>query len=377
MRIAIVAGELSGDVLGGGLIEALRRRYPQATFEGIGGPRMIGAGLKSLYPLDALSVMGLVEVLRHLPRLLGIRGDLLRRWRAKPPDLFVGIDAPDFNLPLARRLRAAGIRTAHYVSPSVWAWRQGRVKGISKSIDLMLTLFPFEAAFYQQHRVPVACVGHPLADEIPAGIDMLAAREAIGLADDIRWLALLPGSRAGEVARHVDVFLEAFRLFHAQQPDFCAVIPCATPKLHEQIESRVAAAGLCDYVLLLDGRARDALAASELALVASGTATLEAMLVGRPLVMAYIVAPLTYRIAKRLMRIDRFSLPNLLAGRDLIPEFIQQAATPAALATALEDWLAQPQRMTEVCSEFARLHAELRRNASEAAAQALGTLLAD
>lgn len=374
MRIAVVAGELSGDALGGALLPALARRFPEARFEGIGGPRMQAAGLDSLYPLEKLSVMGLVEVLKHLPELLSIRRALVRRWLADPPDLYLGIDAPDFTLPLAQRLRAHGIRTAHYVSPSVWAWRKGRVRGIAQSVDLMLTLFPFEAAFYAQHHVPVECVGHPLADEIPPGLTIADGRRALGLGPG-RSIALLPGSRAGEVGRHIDGFLAAFARLHARQPVFDALLPCATPALRTQIAARVAAAGLDAQVRLCDGHARDVLAASEVALVASGTATLEAMLVGRPLVMAYKVAPLTYAIARRLMQIDRFSLPNLLAGHDLIPEFIQDAATPDALAAALEAWLHAPARTQAVCAEFAGLHAQLRCKAGERAATALAGLL--
>lgn len=374
MRIAVVAGELSGDALGGALLPALQRHFPQARFEGIGGPRMQAAGLESLFPLEKLSVMGLVEVLKHLPELLSIRRALVRRWLAAPPDLYLGIDAPDFTLPLAKRLRAHGIRSAHYVSPSVWAWRQGRVHGIAQSVDLMLTLFPFEAAFYAQHRVPVECVGHPLADEIPAGITIADGRAALGLGPG-RSIALLPGSRAGEVGRHIDVFLAAFARLRARQPGFDALLPCATPALRAQIAARVAAAGLAAQVRLCDGHAREVLAASEVALVASGTATLEAMLVGRPLVMAYRVAPLTYAIARRLMKIDRFALPNLLAGHDLIPEFIQDAATPEALAAALEAWLHAPARAQAVCAEFAGLHERLRCNAGERAAAALAGLL--
>ncbi|HMW28902.1 MAG TPA: lipid-A-disaccharide synthase [Plasticicumulans sp.] len=374
MRIAVVAGELSGDALGGALLPALQQRFPQARFEGIGGPRMQAAGLESLFPLEKLSVMGLVEVLKHLPELLSIRRALVRRWLAEPPALYLGIDAPDFTLPLAKRLRAHGIRTAHYVSPSVWAWRQGRVRGIAQSVDLMLTLFPFEATFYAQHHVPVECVGHPLADEIPAGLTVADGRAALGLGAG-RSLALLPGSRAGEVGRHIDVFLAAFARLHERHPQLNALLPCATAALRAQIAARVTAAGLDAQVRLFDGHAREVLAASELALVASGTATLETMLVGRPLVMAYRVAPLTYAIAKRLMKIDRFSLPNLLAGHDLVPEFIQDAATPAALAAALDAWLREPARVQTACTEFAGLHERLRCNAGERAAAALAGLL--
>ncbi len=374
-RIALVAGELSGDLLGAGLIAALRRRWPDARFEGIGGPGMVGAGLEGLYPLEKLSVMGLVEVLKHLPELMRIRRGLLARWRTDPPALFVGIDAPDFNLPLARKLRAAGVRAAHYVSPSVWAWRQGRVKGIARSVDLMLTLFPFEAAFYQAHAVPVACVGHPLADAIPLETDRQAARRALGLPEGGHVLAVLPGSRGGEVARHGALFVAAAQRFAARHPGLRILVPCATARLRAQLEAVVAGLGDAGPVRLLDGQAREALGACDLALVASGTATLEAMLVGRPQVMAYRVAPLTYAIAKRLMKIARFSLPNLLADRDLIPELIQDAATPEALAVALEAWLAEPARAEATLAEFARLHRELKRDASETAAAALVGLL--
>lgn len=373
MRIALIAGEPSGDGLGAGLIAALRTRLPQAQFEGIGGERMQAEGLDSLFPLDELAVMGLVEVLAHLPRLLHIRRSLRRHFTARPPDVFIGIDAPDFNLPLEQTLRARGVRTVHYVSPQVWAWRPGRVRAIARAVNLMLTLLPFEAAFYQTHRVPVRYVGHPLADEIPLHSDRAAARQQLGLEPDRPWLALLPGSRLGEVRRLAPLFLAVADWLRERQPDWCFIIPAASAPIHAYLGECLA--GRSGPVVLVRGQARAVLAAADGVLVASGTATLETLLVKRPMVVAYRVAPLSAWLARHLIRVPWFALPNLLAGRLLVPEFIQETATVDHIGPALWRLMTDEAACQLQLKAFVELHGELRHAASERAAAAIAELL--
>ncbi|HOW77016.1 MAG TPA: lipid-A-disaccharide synthase [Candidatus Competibacteraceae bacterium] len=378
MRIALIAGELSGDLLGAGLITALKERYPYAQFVGIGGPAMIGQGLASWVPLERLAVMGLVEVLRHLPELFCIRRQLRQRLLADPPAVFIGIDAPDFNLGLERQLRVHGIPTVHYVSPSVWAWRPWRVRKIARAVDLMLTLFPFEATFYKQQGVPVRYVGHPLADEIPLYSDVGEARQALGLSlpAGTRVIALLPGSRRGEVSRLGPLFLETARGLFARRPDLHFLLPAATPQLYEVLES-LRLEQVPDVPLTLtQGHSREVMAAADGVLLASGTATLEAMLLKRPMVVAYRVAPITAWIARRLVNIPHFSLPNLLVGRELTPEFFQETATVTNLCAAVLHWLDDAAAGAALAAEFAALHIQLRRDASQQAAAAVAELLA-
>jgi lipid-A-disaccharide synthase len=377
MHIALVAGELSGDLLGAGLMAALKSLYPQARFSGIGGPAMIGQGLQTLAPLDRLAVMGLVEVLRHLPELLRIRRQLCQRLLADPPAVFVGIDAPDFNLGLERRLRAGGVPTVHYVSPSVWAWRPWRVRKIARAVDLMLTLLPFEAAFYRDHEVPVRYVGHPLADAIPLRSDAVMARRSLKLdwPAEARIVALLPGSRMGEVGRLGPLFLDTAVWLHARRPDLRFLIPAATPGLHAVLAALRAERAPALPLSLLQGRSREALAAADVALLASGTATLEAMLLKRPMVVAYRVAPLTAWIARRLVTVAHFALPNLLAGRERVPELIQDAATVENLGPAVLRWLDDATAREALVADFDSLHARLRRDASQQAAAAIAELL--
>ena len=376
MKIALVAGELSGDILGGKLIVALRERYPQCSFQGIGGKHMIAQGLESLFPLEKLSIMGLVEVLGHLPGLLWLQWKLYRHFVAVSPDVFIGIDAPDFNLPLERRLRVRGIPTVHYVSPSVWAWRSGRVHKIARATDLMLALFPFEAAFYQDHQVPVCYVGHPLADEIPLRSDQLAARHALGLAESATVLALLPGSRLSEVRLLGPLFVETALWLVCHNRSLVFVIPAATTVIRSYLATILAEQAANLPITLTDGCSRTVMAAADVVLLASGTATLEAMLLKRPMVVAYKVAPLTAWIASKLLLIPRFSLPNLLAGRDLVPEFIQQAATVDNLGNAVLNLLNNPTARTYQEAEFNLLHKQLHRDASRQAATAIAKLLA-
>lgn len=376
MRIALVAGEPSGDYLGGGLIRALAARYPQASFEGIGGEHMIAAGLQTFHPLDALSVMGVVEVLRDLPRLLAIRGDLRRRWRSHPPDVFIGVDAPDFNLGLARSLRATGIPTLQYVSPTVWAWRGGRIRLIRQAVDRMLCIYPFEDAFFAGAGVDSRFVGHPLADEIPLETDHAAARAGLGLDPAETLIALLPGSRRSEINRLLPVFLEVAGRLVERHPQSRFIVPAATPALRTLIEAGLAAETPALPVDVRQGQARQALAAADAGLIASGTATLEAMLLKCPSVMAYRVNALTAMLARRSLRIPYFAMPNLMAGEMLMPEFVQGEANADAITPALMGLLETRQRRRDMAGRFAELHVELRRHASEQAAEAVAGLLA-
>lgn len=366
LRVALVAGEASGDILGSGLMQALKAQHPDIEFMGVGGPRMEAQGLPSYFPMERLSVMGLFEVLGRLVELLLRRRRLVRTLIAERPDVFIGIDAPDFNLGLELKLRRAGIRTVHYVSPSVWAWRQKRVFKIREACDLMLTLFPFEAQFYQQHAVPVRFVGHPLANSIALEVDRAGARQALGLDPDATVVALMPGSRGGEVSRLGPLFLQAAALLNRQRPGLRFVLPCASVPRRDQLEQMLAGQDL--HLELLDGRSHEALAACDAVLIASGTATLEALLHKRPMVVAYRVANMTYRILKRLVKSTFFSLPNLLAGRQLVPEFIQDEATAEALAEAVSTLLHDGQEQTE---GFAAIHLALRQDASTQAAEAV------
>jgi lipid-A-disaccharide synthase len=366
LKVALVAGEASGDILGSGLMQALKRQNPHIEFIGVGGPRMEAEGLCSYFPMERLSVMGLFEVLGRLFELLLRRRRLLRSLIASRPDVFIGIDAPDFNLGLELKLRRAGIRTVHYVSPSVWAWRQKRVLKIRRACDLMLTLFPFEAQFYRQHGVPVRFVGHPLANSIPLQVDRPAARQLLGFSADSTVVALMPGSRGGEVSRLGPLFLDAARLLASRRQDLQFVLPCASAPRREQLEQMLEGRDL--RLSLLDGKSHEALAACDVVLIASGTATLEALLHKRPMVVAYRVANLTYRLLRRFMKTAFFSLPNLLAGRQLVPELIQDAATPQALADALTSLLDDGQDQTE---GFAAIHVALRQDASTQAAEAV------
>lgn len=366
MRVALVAGEASGDILGAGLMQALKAKHPNIEFIGVGGPLMQAQGLKSYFPMERLSVMGLVEVLGRLPELLSRRKRLINTLIAAKPDVCIGIDAPDFNLTLELKLRQAGIKTVHYVSPSVWAWRQKRVLKIRKACDLMLTLFPFEAQFYQDHQVPVRFVGHPLADTIPQQADRAAAREALSLAHDQPVVALMPGSRGGEVSRLGSLFLDAAVRLRALRPGIQFVLPCSSPERRAQLEQMLVGRDL--PLTLLNGRSHEALAACDAVLIASGTATLEALLYKRPMVVAYKVAPLTYRILKHLVSSAYISLPNLLAERLLVPELIQDAATPEELAQLLAPLLDGGEVQTE---GFDVIHRALRRDASLQAAQAV------
>lgn len=369
LRIALVAGEASGDILGSGLMRAIKARHPQVEFIGVGGPLMEAEGMASYFPMERLSVMGLVEVLGRLRELMAKRKALIQTLIEQKPDVFIGIDAPDFTLNIELALRRAGIKTVHYVSPSVWAWRQKRVLKIREGCDLMLTLLPFEARFYEEKGVPVKFVGHPLADTIPLQADRGAARDELGLVEG-PVVALMPGSRGGEVGRLGGLFFDAAERLLEMRPDVRFVLPCASPQRRAQIEQLLLGRDL--PVLLLDGRSHVALAACDAVLIASGTATLEALLYKRPMVVAYRLAPLTFWILKRLVKSPYVSLPNLLAQRLLVPELLQDDATAEALAQhvlpLLDDGLAQT-------AGFDEIHRTLRRDASNQAAEAVLNLI--
>jgi lipid-A-disaccharide synthase len=374
LRIGLVAGEASGDQLGAGLIHALKSRYPDAIFVGMGGSKMLSEGFESLFPIDRLSVMGFVEPLKRLPELLRIRKTLFNYFCDNKFDLVVGIDSPDFNLGLELKLRKKGIKTAHYVSPSVWAWRQGRIKKIARAVDLMLTLLPFEEAFYQQHGVPVACVGHPLAETIPMQTDTSAARQQLSLPTDGLVLTVMPGSRASEVEMLGRLFLDASRHCQAQLSGLQLVIPTASPQRREQLE-----AILRDYpdlpVTLLDGQSLTAMAAANVVLLSSGTSALEAMLLKKPMVVSYRMGKYTFALVSRMAKVSFVSLPNLLAGEALVPELLQDAATVENLSEAVLTLFLNPERVTALEQRFTTLHESLRHGGSEAAADALAQLI--
>jgi len=374
-RIALIAGEPSGDALGGDLMKALRSRYPDAAFEGVGGRAMLAEGLTSHYPMETLSVMGLSEVVRHLPQLWRVRRCLVRRFRDDPPDVFIGIDSPDFNLGIARALRAAGIPTIHYVSPTVWAWRQGRVRGVARAVDHMLTLFPFEASFYEAHGVPVTFVGHPAADRFPMDTDPTRYRAELGLEAGHRILTVLPGSRRDEVDRLGRQFMAAAAELQRRQPGLLVIVPLAHPGLRAAVEAAVAAAGL--HARVIDGASEAAMGAADVVLTKSGTATLEAMLLKRPMVVGYQVSAVTAWLVRRLrlIGISHFAMPNLLVGREVVPEFIQEAVEPTALADAMERWLMDMSAAGELHALFTAQHERLRRGASERAADAISGFL--
>ena len=373
LRVGIVAGEHSGDQLGAAVIAALRERAPAVECFGVAGPKMIAAGCEAWARSEALAVMGLTEVLQHLPRLLRLRSDLRRRFTAARPDVFVGIDAPEFNLLLARQLKAAGIRTVQYVSPQVWAWRQSRVRTIGASCDLVLCLLPFETEFYRQHQVPAVFVGHPLADQIPLTIDSAEARRALGLDPLTKVVALLPGSRIAEVSRLAAPFAAAAAWIATRRPGWQFLAPMASAAAREAFVREIAQVPDVPTIRVLDGQAQRALAAADGAIVASGTATLETLLTGRPMVVAYKVsAPTAFLLRTlKLVKVRYFSQPNLLAGRRLVPEFFQEQVQGAALGDALLQELEDRDHVRELLDEFTAVHRSLRRGGAARAAEAI------
>jgi len=371
---ALVAGEASGDILGAGLIKALKKQYPNARFVGIGGPKMIAEGFETLYPMERLSVMGLFEVLGRLRELLKIRKNLFKTLLDMKPDVFIGIDAPDFTLALERKFKDAGIKAVHYVSPSVWAWREKRVFNIKKSVHMVLCLFPFEVAFYHKHGVPAVCVGHTLADAIDLETDTHGARQQLGLAQDRPVMAMLPGSREGEVARLGDVFIDAANLIRQKIPNIQFVIPAANEERKSQLLALLEQKELSG-VTLLDGQSREAMAAADTVLLASGTATLEAMLLKKSMVVSYKLSSLTAFFVFRMLKQPFVSLPNLLAGKELVPELLQDNATPEKLASACLKLLQSEDGLKSMQAEFLALHKGIRLNADQAAAEAIRELI--
>ncbi|MEH6549550.1 MAG: lipid-A-disaccharide synthase [Pseudomonadales bacterium] len=382
LRIGIVVGEASGDILGAGLMIAIKTRCPHAQFEGMGGDRMVALGLKSMFAMDRLAVMGLLEPLKRLPELLRMRRTLKRHFIDNPPDLFLGIDSPDFNLGLELALKRKGILTAHYVSPSVWAWRQGRVKKIRRAVDHMLTLFPFEAAFYRDHDVPVTFVGHPLADQFDLECDVPAAREALGIDPSATVLALMPGSRRAEIEFMAPVYFEAVVHLLQQIEDLQCWLPAANADRLAQLKSMLPEyearyQSLAGRIHLIEGKSHLVMAAADAVLMTSGTTTLEAMLLKKPMTVAYRMSAFAFSVVKRLVKTPYVALPNLLAGELLVPEFIQDDVEAEAIAAQLYPQLSQGHRRDELVARFVDIHQQIRCDASAKAAETLLQLVAD
>lgn len=377
-RVAIVVGEHSGDILGAGLICALQKRFPHCKFEGIGGELMKAQGFHSHFALERLAVMGLIDPLKRLPELLSIRKQLKKLFKENPPDIFVGIDSPDFNLNLERYMREViSVPSVHYVSPSVWAWRKGRIKTIAKSVDLMLTLFPFEAAFYQENAVRNCFVGHPLADELSMEPDVLSARQTLGLeGNSAPLVGILPGSRRGEVEQLCERFLLAAQIVHNHDEKCVFLIPAASTDRKIQIEEILARHKHLPVKVFL-GQSHEVMAASDAIIIASGTATLEALLLKKPMVIAYHMAAFSHFILSKLVKTPFIGLPNILAQRGLVPELVQQHATPKKIAQALLAVLYDTKKRVDVVDSFYDIHRSLKRNASETAAAEIISLLED
>ncbi|MEZ5672359.1 MAG: lipid-A-disaccharide synthase [Thiotrichaceae bacterium] len=374
LRIGMIAGEISGDLLGAGLIQALRAHFPNAIFEGIGGKSMQAAGFQSFYPLETLSVMGLVEVIKHYRTLQRCHARMRQHFLTHRPDIFIGIDAPDFNLGLELAFKQAGIPTVHYVSPSVWAWRRYRVKKIAQSCDMMLTLLPFEADFYIKQQIPVKFVGHPLADQIPLHVDKQLTRQQLQLPLDKICIALLPGSRVQEVQKLLLPFLQTAQWLTSQHQNLLFLIPAANTTIQQLILQQLAQFPVLP-VRMLAGQSHEVMAAADVVLTASGTATLEAMLLKRPMVVAYRFSELTYQLARYFVHIRYMSLPNLLADAPLVPEFLQHRVIPKLLGEAILDWLLHPEKIIVLKQHFTELHHQLRRDANIQAADTIIDLL--
>ena len=373
LRIALVAAEPSGDHLGAALMQAINARVANVSYTGIGGPEMIAEGMQSLYPMEKLTVMGLIEVLPHLPELLRIRRQLAQRLIDNPPDLFIGVDAPDFNLGLAKKMKAAGISTVQYVAPTVWAWKQGRVKILREALDLVLSIFPFEQEFLLSHRVPSIYVGHPLADQVPLNPDPASARAALGLPLNVPLLALLPGSRIGEVKRLSRPFLEAAAALAQQIPHLKIVVPMVNGGIHELFESQRQLVAPDLDCTLVDKQADLVLEAADAVLTASGTATLQTLLYKKPMVVGYRVNAITYRLLTlfRRIKVDYIAMANLLAGEALAPEFIQHQCTAEKITPALLRLMTDRQQIEVIQQRYLEIHRQLQQNAAEKAADAV------
>ncbi|EQB8878606.1 lipid-A-disaccharide synthase [Vibrio cholerae] len=373
LRIGIVVGELSGDTLGEGFIKAIRARYPDAEFVGIGGPKMNALGCQSLFDMEELAVMGLVEVLGRLPRLLKVKTELVKYFTANPPDVFVGIDAPDFNLRLELSLKQAGIKTVHYVSPSVWAWRQNRIHGIAAATHLVLAFLPFEKAFYDKFNVPCEFIGHTLADSIPLASDKLAARQLLGLDEQRRWLAVLPGSRGSEMKMLAEPFIATCQKLQARYPDLGFVVALVNAKRRAQFEQAWQQVAPELNFVLVDDTARNVITAADAVMLASGTVALECMLLKRPMVVGYRVNAFTAFLAKRLLKTPYVSLPNILAGEELVKELLQEHCTVDNLYYEVSRLLESDNQA--LMDKFTEMHQWIRKDADQQAAQAVLNLI--
>jgi len=373
VRIAMVAGEASGDLLASHLIASLKAKLPHATFYGIGGPKMQAQGFDAWWPMEKLAVMGYVDALKHYREISGIRRQLKKRLLDIRPDIFIGVDAPDFNLGLETKLKSAGVKTIHYVSPSIWAWRGGRIKKIAKAVNRVLALFPMEPPLYEKACIPVTYVGHPLADIIPLETSQRAVREMLGIAKDVPVFALLPGSRRGELEKMADTFVQTAKIIRQRfLPNALFVVPLATRETRLQFEMAIYQQQAGDIPFrLLFGHAQEALGAADVSLVASGTATLEAALIKRPMVITYKIAKLSYWIMKRMAYQAFVGLPNVLAGRAIVPEILQDQATPENLAEALIGLYEDKENAAAIADAFTEIHLQLRQNTAEKAANAV------
>ncbi|MEC8925175.1 MAG: lipid-A-disaccharide synthase [Pseudomonadota bacterium] len=373
VKVALVAGEHSGDILGAGLMAALKSRYANIEFVGVGGPLMESEGLRSFFPMEDLSIMGVAEVLRHLPKLLKHRKQLVTFLRKQQPDIFIGIDSPDFNLTIEKRLKDVGIKTVHYVSPSVWAWREGRIKGIKKAVDHVLCLLPFEKQFYDEHGLSATFVGHPLADAIPRETNKAAARRQLGYPELGQYVGLLPGSRKGELARMAPTFLQVCKALKKTHPELKFIAPMVNQARADEFTALLEDNDMQTDVEVCLGHSREVMGACDYLLLTSGTVALEALLIKRPMVVAYRFAWLSYQIIKRLFHAPFFSLPNLLANRAIVPELAQSDATVERIVAHMEQLIDENNQA--LVAEFDRIHQQLDQSASDVAANVISDLL--